>query len=40
VRDGLLKLAPNMPRAKLADAMRLALAMAELSGRADIADAS
>lgn len=39
VRDGLLRLRPQMTADDLAQAMRLALAFAELSGRADIADA-
>ncbi len=38
VRDGLLKLKPDMPEERLAGLMQLALAMAELAGRADIAD--
>jgi phage gp29-like protein len=39
VRDGLLQLVPTMPSQKLAEAMQLAMVMAELSGRADIIDA-
>lgn len=39
VRDNLVKAKPNMPEAQLARLMRIAMAMAELSGRADIADA-
>jgi len=37
VRDKLLQLTPDMPKARLAEVMRMALVMAELSGRADIA---
>ena len=39
VRDGLTALRPDMPADGLARAMQLALAYAELSGRAEIADA-
>ena len=37
VRAGLLDLQPNMPAAGLASLMRMALVMAELSGRDDVA---
>jgi phage gp29-like protein len=39
VRDGLLALDPQMPAEQLASYMRLALVMAELAGRADVAEA-
>jgi phage gp29-like protein len=38
VQESLLKARPNMPQAQLTRLMQVAMAMAELSGRADIAD--